>query len=132
MEPSFTKIRGIYRRKKIVKIRKSKNFGRFSYFCSTYSNIISDWSINSKTHLWVGTPPPLPEGKGEEIPKMKKTSRGNASRNMYAKFCDDRTIFRHLKIGGTESGTYIQTDIQNFFLLLFWGCGRLVSSQKKY
>ena len=30
----------------------------------------------------------------------------NAERNIYIKFCDDRTIFRHLKIGGTESGTY--------------------------
>ena len=36
---------------------------------------------------------------------------------MYAKFCDDRTIFRHLKIGGTESGTYRQT-YRIFFIVV--------------
>merc|ERR1712074_441401 len=41
-------------------------------------------------------------------------SLGTASRNMYAKFCDDRTIFRHLKIRGTESGTYRQTYIHTY------------------
>merc|ERR1712148_10029 len=53
----------------------------------------------------MGTPPW--GGRGRKSEKLKKMSRGNASMNMYAKFCDDRTIFRHLKIGGTESGTYI-------------------------
>ena len=46
---------------------------------------------------------------------------------MYAKFGDNQTIFGHLKIGGTESGTYRNTES----FLLFWGCERLISSQKK-
>merc|ERR1712074_332466 len=53
-------------------------------------------------------------GRGTKFEKLKKLPRGNASLNMYAKFCDDRTIFRHLKIGGTESGTYIQTYIHTY------------------
>ena len=31
----------------------------------------------------------------------------------------------------TDRQTDIQTDRQTFFLLLFWGCGRLVRPQKK-
>ena len=56
-------------------------------------------------------------GKGEEIPKTEKMSREIASRNMYAKFCDDQTIFRHLKIRGTKSGAYRHT-----YRILFYCC----------
>merc|ERR1712074_437060 len=76
---------------------------------------------------------------GTKFEKLKKTSRGNASMNMYAKFCDDRTIFRHLKIRGTESGTYIQTDrqtdiqtdIQNFFFIVVLGLWEASKLTKK-
>ena len=69
-------------------------------------------------------PPPW-RARWRKFEKLKKLSRGNASGNMYAKFCDDRTIFRHLKIGGTEKvghtdiHTDIQTYIQNFFYCCF-------------
>ena len=41
--------------KKIVKIRKSQIFGRFSSFCPTCSNIISGWfqSVGMKLHVFV-------------------------------------------------------------------------------
>ena len=41
--------------KKIVKIGKSKIFGRFSCFCPTCSNIISDWfkSVGMKLLVFV-------------------------------------------------------------------------------
>ena len=34
-------------------------------------------------------------------------------------------------MGQTYRQTDIQTDRQTFFLLLFWGCGRLIRPQKK-
>merc|ERR1712074_201217 len=79
-----------------------------------------------------GHGPPPWGGRGTKFEKLKKTSRGNASMNMYAKFCDDRTIFRHLKIRGTESGTYRQTDIHTeFFFIVVLGLWEVSKPTKK-
>ena len=42
----------------------------------------------------------------------------------------NRTTGKTSKLAQTKDGTSDRHT--EFFLLLFWGCGRLISSQKKY
>jgi len=110
---------------------ENENFSNASPFLHMQGPFVPNFSeigqLVKKVPLG-GTWTPPWGGRGRKFEKLKKTSRGNASRNMYAKFCDDRTIFRHLKIGGTESGTYRQTEF--FFIVLgLWEASKLT---KKY
>ena len=64
-------------------------------------------------------------GAGEKWEGIQKPEKQGSEGMLQANFGDDRTIFRHLKIRGTESGTYIQiymqTYLQNFSFYCCFG-----------
>ena len=105
--------------------RENENFSNASPFLHMQGPFVPNFSeigqLVKKVPLG-GTWTPPWGGRGRKFEKLKKTSRGNASRNMYAKFCDDRTIFSHLKIGGTESGTYIPEIVPYQKLFVAYQC----------